>query len=219
MPLELAPYQEQAARWPSEGRRILAQYDAASVVVYQAYRPEIGRFAALHGYFGGGFGLGRMSWIKPGFLWMMHRSNWGTSEGQTVVLAVRITRPAFDAILAQAVLATYEPVIHGDENAWKDALGRSSVRVQWDPDYDPRDARLPRRAIQIGLRGQVLAQYARQWIVGIEDISPLVASLRQQVQNAHDSTELLTPTEHEYPVADDQVARRLGLHENTWSLP
>jgi hypothetical protein len=38
------------------------------VVVYQAYRPEIGHFAAQHGYFGGSFSLDRMSWIKPNFL-------------------------------------------------------------------------------------------------------------------------------------------------------
>jgi Domain of unknown function (DUF4291) len=31
---------------------ILAQYDADSIVVYQAYRHEIGHFAAEHGNFG-----------------------------------------------------------------------------------------------------------------------------------------------------------------------
>ena len=58
----------QRARWPRDGRHVMAQYDADSVVVYQAYRPAIGQFAAAHGYFGGEFSLGRMSWVKPNFL-------------------------------------------------------------------------------------------------------------------------------------------------------
>jgi hypothetical protein len=63
--LALESWREQQAHWPVEGRHILAQYDEASVVVYQAYRPEIGRYAAQHGRFGGEFSLTRMSWIKP----------------------------------------------------------------------------------------------------------------------------------------------------------
>ncbi len=55
-------YLAQNERWPKEGRRILAQFDAELVVVYQAYRPEIGHFAARNGYFGGAFSLSRMSW-------------------------------------------------------------------------------------------------------------------------------------------------------------
>lgn len=74
MPLRTEPYRAQAARWPAEGRHVLAQYDADTVVVYQAYAPAIGRFAADHGTFGGAFSYERMSWIKPNFLWMMYRS-------------------------------------------------------------------------------------------------------------------------------------------------
>ncbi|HEX4203455.1 MAG TPA: DUF4291 family protein [Ktedonobacteraceae bacterium] len=69
MNLVLAPYVTQLARWSQTGRHILAQFDEQSVVVYQAYQPSIGRFAAQHGYFGGEFSLTRMSWIKANFLW------------------------------------------------------------------------------------------------------------------------------------------------------
>ncbi len=55
MALVTEPYLTQVARWPATGRHILAQYDDTSVVVYQAYRPNIGHFAATHGYFGGAF--------------------------------------------------------------------------------------------------------------------------------------------------------------------
>jgi Domain of unknown function (DUF4291) len=52
MKLRTEPYLDQVARWPKEGKHILAQFDDTSVVVYQAYRPSIGRFATKHGYFG-----------------------------------------------------------------------------------------------------------------------------------------------------------------------
>jgi len=59
MNLRTEPYLPQVARWPSSGRHILAQFDDESVVVYQAYRPSTGHFAAEHGYFSSGFSLSR----------------------------------------------------------------------------------------------------------------------------------------------------------------
>src|SRR5215475_10258164 len=107
MKLNVVPYLEQLDRWPKFGRHILAQFDDEAVVVYQAYRPQIGRFAAEHGYFGGAFSLDRMSWIKPNFLWMMYRSGWGTKEGQEIILAIWLRRSAFAAILKEAVHSTF----------------------------------------------------------------------------------------------------------------
>lgn len=74
MKLLTESYLAQLNRWHPAGRQILAHFDDESIVVYQAYRPEIGRFAAENGYFGGAFNFTRMSWIKPNFLWMMYRS-------------------------------------------------------------------------------------------------------------------------------------------------
>src|SRR5688500_14541828 len=103
MTLALEKHREQQVAWPTSGRHILAQFDDTSVTVYQAYRPDIGRYAAANQRFGGEFSFNRMSWVKPNFLWMMYRSGWGTKEGQEVTLAVRIRRDGFDQILAQAV--------------------------------------------------------------------------------------------------------------------
>src|ERR1700760_4112055 len=130
-------YNLQQARWPASGRHILAQYDAESVVVYQAYRPEIGHFAARNGYFGGAFSLNRMSWIKPNFLWMMYRSGWGTKTGQEVTLAVRLRRDAFDEILRLAVHSSFTPEVYGTQDEWRRAVAGSDVRLQWDPDHGP----------------------------------------------------------------------------------
>lgn len=203
-------YVDQSARWPQAGRHILAQFDADSIVVYQAYRPEIGRFAAEHGWFGGAFSLERMSWIKPNFLWMMYRSGWGTKEGQEVVLAVRLRRAAFDAILAEAVHSSHVPEVHGERAAWQKAVARSDVRLQWDPDHGPGGNKLERRAIQLGLRGQAIARYAREWLLDIQDISQFVAHQRE-VWLSPARGELVTPREEVYPVTDPAVASKLGL--------
>lgn len=82
MRLLTSPYLEQQARWPRSGRHILASFDDESIIVYQAYRPMIARFAIENGFFGGEFSYSRMSWIKPNFLWMMYRSGWGTKENR-----------------------------------------------------------------------------------------------------------------------------------------
>ncbi len=112
MKLLTTSYLTQTAQLPQTGRHIVAQYDATSVVVYQAYRPEIAHFAVEHGYFGGEFSFSRMSWIKPNFLWMMYRSGWGTKAGQEVTLAIRIKRSAFDTILASAVHSSFVPEVY-----------------------------------------------------------------------------------------------------------
>jgi len=203
------PYLNQASKWPKTGRHILAQFDEHTVVVYQAYRPAIGHFAAKNGYFGGEFSLNRMSWIKPNFLWMMYRSAWGTSSGQEVILAIWLKRSAWDEILAYAVHSNFVPAVYGSEKEWQQAVKNSAVRLQWDPDHHPNGSKMDRRAIQLGLRGSVLASYAREWIVKIEDISQFVQQQRQY--NGGDSTQLLTPCETVYPVIDPDIFQRLGL--------
>ncbi|OCQ97171.1 hypothetical protein BCD64_16585 [Nostoc sp. MBR 210] len=209
MRLVTESYLNQISRWPQTGRHILAQYDDQTVVVYQAYRPEIGHFAANNGYFGGEFSLERMSWIKPNFLWMMYRCGWGTKDGQEVVLAIWIQRSAFEEILRQAVHSSFVPELYPSKSEWQKVLKHSQVRLQWDPDHHPSGEKLERRAIQLGLRGQVLAAYAKDWIVKIEDISDFV---KQQRQNLNfDYTELITPQEKVYPVFDSEIQKKLGL--------
>ena len=213
MKLLTEPYLKQKPRWQEKGRVILAQYDTDSVIVYQAYRPAIGNFAARHGYFGGEFKLSRMTWIKPNFLWMMYRSGWGRKEGQEIILAIRIQRDAFDLILSQAVHSKFIPEIYPNQKAWSRALKSADVRLQWDPDRTPSGQRLERRAIQLGLRGQAIIQYSREWIVSIEDISEFVAQQREHaVRGNYDS--LITPREDVYKISNLETARKLQLSHN-----
>jgi hypothetical protein len=210
MTLQTERYLDQKDRWPESGRVILAQYDADSIIVYQAYRPSIGNFAAQHGYFGGDFSLTRMTWIKPNFLWMMYRSGWGTKEGQEVTLAIRLQRSAFDEILAQAVHSTYIPEIYENRENWNCAVKTSNVRLQWDPDHDPSGGKLERRAIQLGVQGQVALKYSREWIISIEDISEFVSEQRQHVISKNYDA-LLVPSECVYVVSNTETIKRLQL--------
>lgn len=209
MNIPIAPYLEQQQRWPQSGRHILAQYDEKTIIVYQAYSPAIGYFAINHGYFGGEFSYSRMSWIKPNFLWMMHRSDWGRSPGQEVVLGIRLMRSFFQSLLQQAVPSTFSPAEFSDEAAWKTAIEQSEVRLQWDPDHLPTGEASERRAIQLGLRGSVLAAYGKREILEIIDLSRFVAEQRAHVANWKDGT-LIMPVESEYPLTDRAVASRLG---------
>src|SRR3954451_5003701 len=109
MPLILEQLREQEPFWPKTGQQIMAQYDADSVVVYQAYRASIGQYAVAHQRFGGEFSFSRMSWVKPNFFWMMYRSGWGTKPDQEVTLAIRLRKQAFDELLAQAVHSAFVP--------------------------------------------------------------------------------------------------------------
>jgi hypothetical protein len=209
MNLVTEPYLLQSARWPRSGRHILAQFENDSVVVYQAYKPTIGQFAAKNGCFGGDFSLSRMSWIKPNFLWMMYRCGWASKEGQEVVLAVRLKRSAFDQILRLAVHSSFVPEVYQNESAWKSAVTSSDVRLQWDPDHDPSGAPVERRAIQLGLRGEVLAKYAKDWLLGIEDVSEFVREQREHARSPFDR--LVTPREDVYSVQGSEVIARLRV--------
>lgn len=217
--LTVEPYLEQQQHWPKLGRHILAHYDEETIVVYQAYRASIGKAAVADQRFGGGnWSFGRMSWIKPNFLWMMFRCGWATKAGQEVVLAVHLRRSAFDELLRQAALTSYSPEIHGTVDVWKHDLAQSNVRLQWDPDHSPTGERLERRAIQIGLQGPVLAAYAADWVVKIEDVSEFVREQRVLLDNAaHEPgprlERLMTPRERVYPVRDKETSDRILLSD------
>ncbi|MFO0960093.1 MAG: DUF4291 domain-containing protein [Isosphaeraceae bacterium] len=212
MALETEPYSEQIKVWPREGRHILAQFDAETVIVYQAYCPAIGQYAAEHGSFGGGFGYSRMSWIKPNFLWMMYRSGWATKENQEVTLALRIRRSFFDSLLEAAVPSSWDREMFASEQEWARAVVSSSVRLQWDPDHHPSGARLERRAIQLGLRGNVLEAYGRRELIEVIDLSGFVAEQRERLE-ADGVSALVTPRERVYHPTDPTVAARLRLAE------
>lgn len=192
-------------------REIRASFDERTVVVYQAYRPEIAAAALRAGRFVPPFSLERMTWIKPSFLWMMERCGWASKPGQERVLAVHITRAGWEAALSQAVLTTFEPASHGDHDAWRRALDAAPARVQWDPERDIHGKAQERRAIQVGLSRALIQAYVEEWAVEIRDQTPLVRSLRHLLDEGRASdAQARLPRERPYPVSA-AIARRLGI--------
>lgn len=199
--MHLEAYVEQRRRWPKQGRHVLAHFDDESIVVYQAFRPQIADEAMRLGRFGPSFLRSRMSWIKPNFLWMMYRSGWGQKPDQEVTLALRLTRAGFEWLLAEAVPSSYAPDAYATEADWQAAVRRSSVRLQWDPDHSPSGAPLERRAIQLGIRDAALTRMTDEFIVSITDVSDFVASQRGAPLDA-----LELPRERVYPLPAPLVA-------------
>jgi len=198
-------WSEQSKEWPSSGRHILAQFDDDTIIVYQAFNAVIGRYAVEHGTFGDGFSYSRMSWIKPNFLWMMFRSGWGTKENQEVTLALRLRRTFFDALLAQAVSSSWDPTEFDTKEEWSAAVSKSSVRMQWDPDHSPSGSPLERRAIQLGLRGDVLEAFGRRELLEVIDVSAFVAEQRGKREG------LITPRERVYVPEDGGIGEKLQI--------
>lgn len=203
------PYLSQKERWPTAGRHILAQFDADSVFVYQAFRPAIAQEAVDLQRFGPSFSLGRMSWIKPNFLWMMFRCGWATKPDQERVLALRLRRSFFEGLLRAAVPSTFFAGHWESERAWQDAVRASDVRLQWDPDHGPSGNPVTRRAIQLGMRGATLAEFGGPALLAVHDITDVVA-----LERAHATTpyELLrTPSESVFRPNDSAAALAVGL--------
>ncbi len=192
-------------------RAIRADYDERSLIVYQAYRPEIANAALRAGRFVEPFSLNRMTWIKPSFLWMMERCGWATKPGQERVLAIRISRAGWEEALSQATLTTFEPALYGDFDAWRSSLEQAPVRVQWDPERDLRGRAQERRAIQVGISRDLVARYVNEWTLEIRDVTPLVRSLRRLIDDGRATdAQARLPRERLYPTPD-ALARRLGM--------
>jgi hypothetical protein len=190
---------------------IRADYDERTVVVYQAYRPEVALPAVRHNRFVPPFSLTRMTWIKPSFLWMMERSNWARMPGQEHVLAIRITRAGWEEALAAAILSTYRPDVYRDEDDWRRQMEQALVVVQWDPERTIRGASLPYKSIQVGLSRHIIQRYVEDWTVEVRDITSRVRTLRELIQSGHaDEAKAQLPRERVYP-PPPAIAHRLGM--------
>ncbi len=194
---------------------IRADYNERSIVVYQAYRPDIALPALEQQRFVPPFSLNRMTWIKPSFLWMMERSNWGKKPGQEYILAVRITRQGWEEALAEAVLTSPEKGVYRDQDDWQRQAKHALVLVQWDPERSIHGKSLPTRSIQVGLSRHIIERYVNEWTLEINDMTPLVKKLAALLQSGHaDKAKELLPKEWVYPVPD-AIARRLGMQQSS----
>jgi hypothetical protein len=191
-------------------RQVRAAFTDDTVTVYQAYPAAIAVPAAARGRFAPEYDRGRMTWIKPSFLWMMHRSSWATGAGQEHVLAVEITRAGLHAALEQAAASGYAPRLHASREQWRRELRRSDVRFQWDPERDLHLQPLPWRSLQIGLSGDAVPRYLDEWITGITDVTALAHRIRGLLREGDvQAAAALLPSERAYPLPEGP-ARRIG---------
>ncbi len=189
-------------------KQVLAAFDEEGVNVYQAFKPSIVEAALKHGAFAEGFNFERMTWIKPSFGWMLYRSGYATKHGQERILKIKLRHEGFRTILGRGVPTTYESGLFPTPEEWGLALQRGDVRYQWDPDRDLRLFRLERRAIQLGLSGGTVVQYAREWIIGLEDVTSLAHAVKAAIEQR--SPPPTIPEEGIYPL-DTSLRSQLGV--------
>lgn len=179
-------------------RQIRADFDADSIVVYQAYNAAIADKALVAQAFVAPFSYSRMTWIKPSFLWMMERSGWAGKKDQERILAVRIGRKDWETALEAAVVTSPGSQ---DADSWRDQLKNSPIRLQWDPERSLRGGKLEYRSIQIGIARTWSERYATEWVREIRDLTRLtrrIAGLR--AEGNWDQAKRLLPPERVYPL-------------------
>jgi hypothetical protein len=194
---------------PAE-REIRADFDARSIVVYQAYASAIAIPALAAHRFVPPFSYGRMTWIKPSFLWLMERSRWGQKAGQEHILAVRITRSGWEEALGQGVLTEAEPKVYSTFDVWQEQFARTHVHLQWDPERSLRGRSLPYSSLQVGLSRHIIERYVNEWTLGIEDYTPRVRKITTLLRSGNEAqARALLPPEHVYPLSSP-LRRRIG---------
>lgn len=193
---------------PAE-REIRADYDRDTIAIYQAYSPAIADAALEAGQFVKPFSFHRMTWIKPSFLWLMHRSNWAQKSAQERVLCVRITRSGWEKALSLTVPTSFVPGLFASPEEWAEQFATAQVHLQWDPERSLRGAGLQHYSIQVGLSRHVIREYVDEWVVGIEDITPRVRKIYGLLQSGQaDKAKRQLLPERVYPIPAE-LSRRL----------
>lgn len=196
-------------------REIRADFDRDTIVVYQAFCATIADAAIAASRFVAPFSLGRMTWIKPSFLWLMERSNWARKPNQERILAIRITRMGWETALAMGELTSFEPNVHERIDAWRSRFDQAPVHVQWDPERSLRGKKLGCRSIQVGLSRHVIRKYVEEWTVEIRDLTATATRIRRLCdEGAHDRARRLLPRERTFEVPEG-IAYRLGMRPAT----
>jgi hypothetical protein len=197
--IQLENYREHEQHLPSTGRFVIAQFDEASLIVYQAFNDDVARYAVEHQHFGGpAYDFGRTTWLKPSFLWMMYYSGWARKENQENVLAIRIRKEGFDEILKSAEL-------HRAEDT---APATGEVILEWHTYHDLFGNKTGRKAAKIGLNGAMLRRFNEEWILSVENITPYVQQQQKLVREDR-LNELQLPHERAYAPEDLRLLNRL----------
>ncbi|MGG9964008.1 DUF4291 domain-containing protein [Ferruginibacter sp. SUN106] len=204
-------YITQKERLPKTGRQIIGCKEDENIIVYQAFNPQIAHYAVANQQFGGNaYSFNRMSWIKPGFLWMMYRAGWATKEQQENILRITLPLIHFKTILQQATFSSFNSDVYATKDSWKAELEKTQVRLQWDPDHDAYGNKQERKAIQVGMKDEILKKFCKEWIVKIEDITDFVKKEHEKVL-ANKIEEVNVPYEEVIALNDEAIEQRIGI--------
>lgn len=211
MNIETIPYRQYVESIPKEGRCILGQQRKEQIIVYQAYNNVIANYAIENQCFGGNaYSYSRMSWIKPNFLWMMYRCGWAQKENQERVLGIWINKTDFDLILQESVFSSYQDSIYLTHEIWKRELAIKPVRLQWDPDHDIYGVKQERKAIQLGIKGDLLEKFGKEMISEIIDLTEFVKQ-QKIIIDSGELGNLQVPREWVYEPKSEEIKVQIGL--------
>lgn len=80
-----------------------------------------------------------------------------------------------------------DPRVFRNADDWRRDLARAPVRVQWDPERSLDGQKLEARSIQVGLSRHIIGRYVDDWILGIEDLTPLAREIHGLVREGRRS--------------------------------
>ncbi len=190
---------------------IRATYNQDQIAVYSVFSSSIADVAIKNQKLLPPFSYKRMTWIKPSYLWMMYRSDWGGRAGMERILQIWINRKDWDNCLKEAILTTPESHVYKDAKKWRKALDKARIRVQWDPERDIKNNRLEHKSIQLGITSILVEAYAKKWIIKIEDMTEQTRKISALVfQQKYEDANKLLPEERIYPV-NEEIKRVLGM--------
>ncbi len=192
-------------------QKVRAEFDKETITVYQAYSKAIAKPAIENQRFQSPFSFNRMTWIKPSYLWLMERSNWGNKSNQECILAIKIKRASFEKALSLGVLTHPDKQIYKSGIDWEKQFKNAKVHIQWDPERSIRGAKLDVRSIQIGISRQLIEEYNSEWIQEIVDLSNQTSKIYQlRKRGKHKEAKRLIPSEKLYPLSKE-IERRIGV--------
>ncbi|KAF1811271.1 ATP-dependent RNA helicase DHX8 [Eremomyces bilateralis CBS 781.70] len=191
-------------------RQIRGQYNDEGIIVYQAYNEAIAKAAVEKQRLDASpqFVMGRMTWIKPSWCWMMYRSGYSYKDkNQSNILAIKLTHEGFKSLLSRAITG------HGNGGT------KGKVRVQWDPERNVRIERLEHRSIQIGIPGELREEWIGKWTISIEDATGRAREMKKVLDDEEECrvseedliAKGLMPVEKAYEVEDEELGALLRM--------
>ena len=133
----------------------------------------------------------------------MHRSDWGRRADRSVALAIHISRAGFDELLRQSVHARLPVGLYTSKRSWQLATRYGQVLFEWLPEHGPRGEVVGSDGLRLELRSAALRRFAEHHVQRIEDLRSSISAVGDRGEGT------LVPRTDPYPLADQELARRL----------